>query len=103
MLAPEDKERAEYQRNRAASEARQAELAAMIEQRKQERSQPVEQPTVTRTRPALKPAPKLTDEARQLLEIEAQIAVFETKLDRKKKPLGWARRQAMKQQVAELK
>jgi hypothetical protein len=45
----------------------------------------------------------MNPEARQLLEIEAQIEVLEAKLWRKKKPLGWARRQSAKQRIAELK
>jgi hypothetical protein len=46
---------------------------------------------------------KLSPEACRLLEIEAQIEVLEAKLWRKKKPLGWTRRQSAKQRVAELK
>jgi hypothetical protein len=45
----------------------------------------------------------MSSEARQLLEVEAQIEVLEAKLKRKKNPLGWERRRSAKQRIAELK
>jgi hypothetical protein len=101
---PEDKERAEYQRNRAAAATRAAELEALIEERRRsgvDHKDWSKAQTATQPRSQSTAKPKTTSV--ELLEVEAQIAVYEAKLKRKQKPLSWTRRKAMEQRVAELK
>jgi hypothetical protein len=101
---PEDKERAEYQRNRAAAATRAAELQALIEER---RRNGVDRRDLSKPQTATQPRPYRMPESKpvstELMEVEAQIEVYETKLKRTKKPLSWTRRKAMEQRVAELK
>jgi hypothetical protein len=109
---PAQAELEESRRNALARAARQAELDELIAERKQQQAELAMRETVARLGlsaeeqgkavKAYRAEVKLTDSEREILEIDAQLAVFKAKLERKKKPLGWARRQAMKQQVAEL-
>jgi hypothetical protein len=91
----------------AASRARAAEtmreLTARVEERKRERALKLSAPAVEK--PAVEWIPRERPEpvSVELLELEAQIQCYERKLKRTKRPLGWARRQAMKQRVAEMK
>jgi hypothetical protein len=92
----------------AKSARRTAALEAAIEEVKAERKDLPETDwskpqTATRPRRAQRHVTAPTPINVELVEVEAAIEVFEKKLNRKTKPLGWARRQAMKQQVAELK
>jgi hypothetical protein len=91
----------------AKSTRRTAALEAAIEETKAERK---DLPETDWSKPQTATRPRRRKELKEpkplnveLLEVESAIDVFEKKLNRKTKPLGWARRQAMKQQVAELK
>jgi hypothetical protein len=91
--------------SRARAEQNAAELAARIADRKREKALKLATERARPVVPAIEWIPRERPKPAnpRLLEVEAQIKVYEAKLKRTKRPLGWARRQAMKQLVSELK
>jgi hypothetical protein len=91
--------------SRARAEQNAAELAERIAERQRQRqiATVVAERVVETPKIEWKPreAPKAANV--ELLELEGKIEVYEKKLKRQAKPLGWARRQAMKAELVELK